>query len=93
VPALGKTLTPIGDIPQSIAIVPKALVGEQGGTGVAAAVRDVSSIKEGGSSSYGFFDRFLIRGMDARMYSDSFPDGDQFNSFPHSLNGVITSKY
>jgi iron complex outermembrane receptor protein len=84
----GRTKLPVGDIPQSIAIVPKALVSEQGGTSVAAAVKDVSSINEGGSSSYGFFDRFLIRGMDARIYSDSFPDGDQFNGFPHSLNGV-----
>jgi len=88
VPGLGKTGTTVGDIPQSVTIIPKALVSEQGGTSVAAAVKDVSSINEGGSSSYGFFDRFLIRGMDARIYSDSFPDGDQFNGFPHSLNGV-----
>ena len=55
---------------------------------MADAVRDVSGVNIGGNSTYGFFDRFTIRGMDARIYSDNFPDGDQFNGFPHSLNGV-----
>jgi iron complex outermembrane receptor protein len=87
-PALGKTGTKLEDLPQSVVIVPGTLVTEQGGTSVRSAIRDVSSVNEGGSSSYGFFDRFLIRGMDARVYSDSFPDGDQSNGFPHSLNGV-----
>ena len=87
-PALGKTGTKVEDIPRSIVVVPGALVTEQGGTTVRSAMRDVSSVNEGGASSYGFFDRFLIRGLDARIFSDSFPDGDQFNGFPHSLNGV-----
>jgi iron complex outermembrane receptor protein len=26
--------------------------------------------------------------MDARIYTDGFSDGDQFNGYPHSLNGV-----
>jgi iron complex outermembrane recepter protein len=87
-PDVGKTGTKLGDLPQSVVVVPKGLVGEQGGTSLRAATRDVSSVNEGGPSSYGFFDRFMIRGMDARIYSDSFPDGDQSNGFPHSLNGV-----
>ena len=33
-------------------------------------------------------DRFTIRGMDARIYSDGFPDGDESNGLPHSINGV-----
>lgn len=88
VPALGKTGTKLEDLPQSVVLVPGTLVSEQGGTSVRSAIRDVSSVNEGGSSSYGFFDRFLIRGLDARIYSDSFPDGDQSDGFPHSLNGV-----
>ena len=87
-PALGKTGTKLEDLPHSVVVVPGMLVSEQGGTGVRSAIRDVSGVNEGGGSSYGFFDRFLIRGLDARIYSDSFPDGDQFNGFPHSLNGV-----
>jgi iron complex outermembrane receptor protein len=83
-----KTGTKIGDLPQSVVVVPRAVVTEQGGTSLSDAVHNVSGINLGGSSSYGFFDRFTIRGMDARIYSDGFPDGDQFNGFPHSINGV-----
>jgi iron complex outermembrane receptor protein len=88
VATVSKTGTPLGDLPQSVTIVPRAVVVEQGGTSLADAVRNVSGVNIGGSSSYGFFDRFTIRGMDARIYSDGFPDGDQFNGFPHSINGV-----
>jgi iron complex outermembrane receptor protein len=88
VPSMGKTGTPIGDIPASIQIIPREVVTEQGGTDLRAAIRNVSGVSEGGGSSYGFFDRFLIRGMDPRIYSDGFSDGDQTNGLPHSLNGV-----
>ena len=88
VPTLGKTGTPLADLPQSVVIVPRSVVSEQGGTSLSDAVHDVSGINLGGSSTYGFFDRFTIRGLDARIYSDGFPDGDEFNGFPHSMNGV-----
>jgi iron complex outermembrane receptor protein len=88
VTTVSKTGTPLSDLPASVTIVPRALVAEQGGTSLADAVRDVSGVNIGGSSSYGFFDRLTIRGMDARIYSDGFPDGDQSNGFPHSVNGV-----
>ncbi len=87
-PALDKTGTKLADLPQSVVVVPRAVVSQQGGTSLADAVHDVSGINLGGSSSYGFFDRFTIRGMDARIFTDGFPDGDQFNGFPHSMNGV-----
>ena len=83
-----KTGTPLANLPQSVVVVQRATIVEQGGTSVADAVRNVSGVNIGGSSTYGFFDRFTIRGMDARFYSDNFPDGDQSNGFPHSLNGV-----
>jgi iron complex outermembrane recepter protein len=86
--ASDKTGTKLGDLPQSVVVVPRSVVSEQGGTSLSDAVHDVSGINLGGSSSYGFFDRFTIRGMDARIYSDGFPDGDQFNGFVHSMNGV-----
>jgi iron complex outermembrane receptor protein len=88
VATVDKTGTPLANLPQSVVIVPRATIVEQGGTSVADAVRNVSGVNIGGSSTYGFFDRFTIRGMDARFYSDNFPDGDQSNGFPHSLNGV-----
>jgi iron complex outermembrane recepter protein len=83
-----KTGTKLADLPQSVVVVPRSEVVEQGGTSLSNAVHDVSGVNLGGSSSYGFFDRFTIRGLDARIYSDEFPDGDQFNGFPHSMNGV-----
>jgi len=88
VPGVGKTGTPIVDLPFSVQIIPSTVVEQQGGTSLRQAVRNASGISEGGPSSYGFFDRFLIRGMDARIYSDGFSDGDQINGYPHSLNGV-----
>jgi iron complex outermembrane recepter protein len=88
VPGLAKTGTPLADLPQSVVVVPRSQVVEQGGTTLNDAVRDVSGINIGGSSTYGFFDRYTIRGLDARIYSDGIPDGDQVNGFPHSLNGV-----
>lgn len=87
-PTVGKTGTPLSELPASVQIVPRAVLDAQGATSLLNAVRDVSGVNIGGSSSYGFFDRFLIRGLDARIFSDGFTDGDQSNGFPHSLNGV-----
>jgi len=87
-PALDKTGTALANLPQSVVVVPRAVIVQQAGVSLADAIKDVSGVNQGGSSSYGFFDRFTIRGMDARIYSDGFPDGDQFNGFPHSINGV-----
>ncbi len=88
-PALGKTGTKLEDLPASVNIVPATTVREQGGLSLTDAItRNVSGINVGGSSTYSFFDRYLIRGMDARIYTDGFSDGDQSNGYPHSLNGV-----
>ena len=88
-PALGKTGTKLEDLPASVNIVPATTVREQGGLSLTDAItRNVSGINVGGSSTYSFFDRYLIRGMDARIYTDGFSDGDQSNGHPHSLNGV-----
>jgi iron complex outermembrane receptor protein len=89
VATLGKTGTKLEDLPASVSIVPATTIKERGGTSLTDAVTaGVSGINVGGSSTYSFFDRYLIRGMDARIYTDGFSDGDQFNGYPHSLNGV-----
>ena len=36
----------------------------------------------------GFYDHFLIRGLNAQIYEDGFSDGDQLGGISHSLNGV-----
>jgi iron complex outermembrane recepter protein len=89
VATLGKTATKLEDLPASVVVVPATTIKERGGNSLTDAVTaGVSGVNVGGSSTYGFFDRYLIRGMDARIYTDGFSDGDQFNGYPHSLNGV-----
>jgi len=85
---LGKTGTPLEDIPASIEIISRDITEQRGETTLREAIRNVSGLAEGGPSSYGFFDRFLMRGLDPSMSSDGFSDGDQINGFPHSLNGI-----
>jgi iron complex outermembrane receptor protein len=87
-PEIGKTGTKIENLPASVQIVPVETVREQGGTDLQSAIPNISGASVGGPSSYGFFDRFMIRGLDARIYEDGFSDGDQINGIPHSLNGV-----
>jgi len=88
VPSLGKTGTELQDLPASIQIISRDITEQRGETTLREAIRNVSGVTEGGPSSYGFFDRFLMRGLDARMSSDGFSDGDQINGFSHSLNGI-----
>jgi len=88
VPQVGLTGTKVEDLPLSVKVVPSKLIEQQGGTEVADALRDVSGASIGGADSHGFFDRFLIRGLDARVYEDGFSDGEQVNGLPHSMNGV-----
>jgi iron complex outermembrane recepter protein len=88
VPELGKTGTKIADLPVSVQIVPREVVTEQGGTLLRDAVTNASGINTGGQDSLGYFDHFLIRGLNAQVYTDGFSDGDQLGGFVHSLNGV-----
>src|SRR5690348_1187633 len=88
VPTLGKTGTRLEDLPASIQIISRDVTEQRGETSLREAIRNVSGVSEGGPSSYGFFDRFLMRGLDLRIASDGFSDGDQINGLPHSLNGV-----
>ncbi len=87
-PVAGKTATKLEDLPGAITIVDRAIVEEQGGVALKDTLRNASGIAQGGSDSFGFADRFMIRGLDARIFNDGFSDGDQRNGIPHSLNGV-----
>ncbi len=88
VPMMGKTGTALEDLPASIQIISRDVTEQRGETSLREAIRNVSGVSEGGPSSYGFFDRFLMRGLDPRMSSDGFSDGDAINGFSHSLNGI-----
>jgi iron complex outermembrane receptor protein len=87
-PAAGKTGTPLAEIPASIQVIDRSTIDAQGGVSLQDAIGNASGVGRGGGDSFGFDDRFLIRGLDARIYSDGFSDGDQRNGLPHSLNGV-----
>ena len=87
-PALGKTGTKLADLPVSVQIIPREVVTEQGGTLLRDAINNASGINSGGQDSLGYFDHFLIRGLNAQVYTDGFSDGDQLGGLVHSLNGV-----
>ena len=87
-PTVGKTGTKLEDLPGSVQLIDRKVIDAQGGVALKDAIRNSSGVGQGGSDSFGFADRFLIRGLDARIYNDGFSDGDQRNGIPHSLNGV-----
>jgi iron complex outermembrane recepter protein len=87
-PGLGKTGTKLADIPASVQIVPHQVVTEQGGTLLRDAIWNASGVNSGGQDSLGYFDHFLIRGLNAQVFTDRFSDGDQLGGLVHSLNGV-----
>jgi iron complex outermembrane receptor protein len=87
-PSLGKTGTKLEDLPVSVQIIPREVLTEQGTTTLRDAVTNASGINTGGQDSLGYFDHFLIRGLNAQVYTDGFSDGDQLGGFVHSLNGV-----
>lgn len=86
--SLGKTDTKLEDLPASVQVIPRALLSEQGANMLRDAVYNASGINAGGQDSKGYYDHFLIRGLNAQVYSDGFSDGDQLSGLSHSLNGV-----
>ena len=85
---LSKTDTKLADIPASIQVIPRALLSEQGANMLRDAVYNASGVNFGGQDSKGYYDHFLIRGLNAQIYSDGFSDGDELSGLSHSLNGV-----
>ena len=88
VPGVGKTGTRLADIPASVQIIPREVLTEQGAIALRDAVGNASGINSGGQDSLGYFDHFLIRGLNAQVFTDGFSDGDQLGGLTHSLNGV-----
>src|SRR3984885_3084252 len=88
IPTLDKTGTKLEDLPASVQLIPAEVLSEQGVTMLRQAMTNASGINYGGTDSKGFYDHFVIRGLNATIYSDGFTDGDQLNGISHSLNGV-----
>ena len=88
VPSLGKTGTKLEDLPTNVQIIPREIINQQGDTMLRQAITNASGVNQGGQDSLGYFDHFLIRGLNAQIYEDGFSDGDQLGGLSHSLNGV-----
>jgi iron complex outermembrane receptor protein len=88
VASVSKTGTKLEDLPASVQIVPREVINQQGIATLRDTVYNASGINFGGQDSLGYFDHFLIRGLNAQVYSDGFSDGDQLGGLSHSLNGV-----
>jgi iron complex outermembrane receptor protein len=86
--SVSKTGTKLEDLPASVQIVPREVINQQGVTSLRDTVYNASGINFGGQDSLGYFDHFLIRGLNAQVYNDGFSDGDQLGGLVHSLNGV-----
>ncbi len=86
--SLDKTGTQLEDLPRSVQIISKEVLTQQGSTMLSQGVSNASGVNYGGQDSKGFYDHFLIRGLNAQIYSDGFSDGDQLGGISHSLNGV-----
>ena len=83
-----KTGTKLQDIPANVQIIPRELLTEQGAYTLGQSMSNASGVNVGGQDSLGYFDHFLIRGLNAQIYQDNFSDGDQLDGLSHSLNGV-----
>lgn len=84
-----KTGTPIADVPRSIQIIPNSLFTAQGATTLAQALPDVSGVSQGGQFNFGFFDRFIIRGLNTSFLNDGLPEGaSDLTGIVHTLTGV-----
>ena len=86
---LDKTGTPIGNVPRSIQFIPHELIEQQGATTLAETLHNVSGVTQGGQFAFGFFDRIIIRGLNATFLNDGLPDTtSDLTGIPHSLTGV-----
>jgi iron complex outermembrane receptor protein len=88
VPSLTVTGTKLADLPMSVQIVKREVLNQQGVQTLRDALYNASGVNFGGQDSLGYFDHFLIRGLNAQIYNDGFSDGDQLGGLTHSLNGV-----
>ncbi|MFM0500799.1 TonB-dependent receptor [Paraburkholderia caffeinilytica] len=85
---VSKTGTALKDLPASVQVIPRALLTEQGATMLRQGVSNASGVNVGGQDTKGYYDHFLIRGLNAQIYNDGFSDGDLLGGISHSLNGV-----
>jgi iron complex outermembrane recepter protein len=83
-----KTETPVSEIPQSIQIVPYEIIKDQAAYSLDTAVRNVSGVAQSSSSNYGFFNNYLVRGLNVNFLRDGVPDALTINGYPRTLTDI-----
>lgn len=84
-----KTRTPLRDIPATVRVVPREAIEVQGASAdLDKATRNVSGVTQSSSSNYGFFNNYLIRGLNMNFLRDGVPDGSTINGYARSLVDV-----
>src|SRR5687768_1444576 len=83
-----KTDTPSRDIPASIAVVPAAILKEQGVIEMNDAMRNVSSVQPHMGGGYGFANAFTSRGLSLSFLRDNIPDGSHQNNYFRTMYDV-----
>lgn len=83
-----KTDIPLRDIPASVAVVPAAILREQGAYTMNDAMRNVSSIQPHMAGGYGFADQFTSRGLLMSFLRDGIPDGPAQNGYTRTMYDV-----
>lgn len=86
--SVAKLDTPLEHIPRSIQIVSRELLAQQNPASLPQALRNVSGVNEGSGTTYGFFDRFLMRGLEGNFLRDGLPDGPAINGYARTLLGI-----
>lgn len=88
-PSLDKAGATLFDNPRSIQVMPRELLDQQGATQLRDALRNVSGLAQGGQFAFGFYDRFVSRGLNVTFLEDGLPDtSSDLGGYVHSLTGV-----
>lgn len=84
-----KTRTALEDIPETVHTVPRYVIEVQGASAdLDKAIDNVSGVTQSSSSNYGFFNNYLIRGLNMNFLRDGVPDGSSINGYARSLVDV-----
>ncbi|MDE8651698.1 TonB-dependent receptor [Novosphingobium album (ex Liu et al. 2023)] len=88
-PAVDKIGTSLFDSSRSIQVVQRELIDQQGATQLRDTLRNVSGLVQGGQFSFGFYDRFVSRGLNVTFLNDGLPDTtSDLGGYVHGLTGV-----
>ncbi len=84
-----KTNTPLEDIPANIVVIPQDIIQAQGGTAnLDKVIANVSGISQSSSNNYGYFNNYVLRGLNANFLRDGVSDGPTVNGYSRSLADV-----